>query len=225
MPETRSACTALLFDLDGTLIDTAPDFIWCLNTQRARHGLAPLPHTVIRRAVSNGAKALVTLGFDLAPEQGGFSDRHGELLDLYRGHLAVDTVLFPGMAELLEALEAQGIPWGIVTNKPRPFTEPLLAGLGLAHRCAVTVCPDDVTHPKPHPEPLLLAARSLGQPPERILYVGDHERDIIAGREAGMKTIAARYGYINEPGDVAAWKADHVIDHGHELMALCGLGR
>lgn len=223
MPETPRAPAAVLFDLDGTLLDTAPDFVWSLNTQRHRHGLPPLPARAIREVVSNGARALVTLGFDLSPEQPGFDDRHSELLILYRNHLAVDTVLFPGMGPLLEALEAAGIPWGIVTNKPRSFTEPLLAGLGLDDRCSVTVCPDDVTCPKPHPEPLFLAAETLGHAPENLFYVGDHERDILAGRAAGMVTVAARYGYVDAPGSVSAWQADHTIDHGLELLALCGL--
>ncbi|TVP56595.1 MAG: HAD family hydrolase [Halomonadaceae bacterium] len=216
--------SAVLFDLDGTLIDTAPDFIWCLNRQRASHGLPPLPPGAIRAVVSHGAKALVKLGFDLTETCVGFPERHQELLGLYMDHLAVDTVLFAGMEPLLLALEQAGIPWGIVTNKPRPFTEPLLVGLALDGRCGVTVCPDDVAQSKPHPESLFLAARHLGIDPARALYVGDHERDIIAGRAAGMVTIAARYGYVDHPEEVLAWQADHVIDHGSELLALAGLG-
>lgn len=223
MTEPRPRPSAVLFDLDGTLIDTAPDFIWCLNRQRARYDLPPLPPATIRAVVSHGAKALVQLGFGLSETCSGFKGRHQELLSLYMDHLAVDTVLFAGMEPLLQALEQAGIPWGIVTNKPRPYTEPLLSGLSLDQRCGVTVCPDDVAQSKPHPESLLLAARQLDIDPQQALYVGDHERDIIAGRAARMVTIAARYGYVDHPGDVQAWQADHVIDHGSELHALAGL--
>lgn len=212
--------STVLFDLDGTLLDTAPDFITCLNVQRQRAGLEPLPADVIRRSVSNGARAMVKLGFDLEPDDDGYARIHAEFLDQYLSHLAVDTCLFPGMDEVLHWLEQQEIPWGIVTNKPSRYTLPLLEQMNLARRCSVVVCPDDVTHRKPHPEALLLAGDRLGVDIARGVYVGDHIRDIQAGREAGMLTVAARYGYIETPGELAEWQADIVIDDGHALLDL-----
>ncbi|PAV27404.1 phosphoglycolate phosphatase [Tamilnaduibacter salinus] len=208
-----------LFDLDGTLIDTAPNFIRCLNMIRARYNLPSLPHQRIRRHVSDGAKAMIRVGFDLLPEDDDYFDRHAEFLDLYESEIAVETRLFPGMDKVLQWLEGQGVPWGIVTNKPRRFTVPLLAALDLAERCDAVVCPDDVDYRKPHPEPLLLGAHLAKANPEGGVYVGDHQRDIESGRRAGMTTIAARYGYIAEPADVPSWEADVTIDSARELLA------
>lgn len=212
--------STVLFDLDGTLLDTAPDFITCLNAQRRRHGLEALPAATVRRSVSNGARAMVKLGFDLTPEDSDYPRIHSEFLDAYAAHLAVDSCLFPGMESVLAWLEEQGIPWGIVTNKPSRFTLPLLEGLNLASRCAVTVCPDDVVQRKPHPEALLLAGSRLGIDLSRGIYVGDHIRDIQAGRGAGMLTVAARYGYIEEPEELVEWEADIVIDDAQGLLEL-----
>lgn len=212
--------STVLFDLDGTLLDTAPDFISCLNSQRRRSGLDEIPATLVRRSVSNGARAMVKLGFDLEPDDSDYNRVHSEFLDHYEAHLAVDTCLFPGMDAVLTWLEAQAIPWGIVTNKPSRFTLPLLEGLNLAGRCAVTICPDDVSQRKPHPESLLLAGTRLGVDISKGIYVGDHIRDIQAGRSAGMLTVAARYGYIEEPEQLAQWQADIVIDDAHGLLHL-----
>ena len=212
--------STVLFDLDGTLIDTAPDFIWCLNTQRARYDRPPLPDAAIRAVVSNGARALVRLGFELEPEDPGFDQYHRELLDLYESRLAVDTVLFPGLGQLLSRLEEDGIPWGIVTNKPVRFAAPLIVALGLAERCSTLICPDHVTERKPHPEPLYLACQRIGAVPTKAIYVGDHERDIEAGRNAGMRTIAVRYGYIEQPESVELWQADVIADTVADLSKL-----
>lgn len=208
---------AVLFDLDGTLLDTAPDFIRVVNQQRLLHNLDALAPHLIRETVSNGARALIKLAFDLEVGDDDFVNRHTELLALYEESIAEETVFFPGIDLLLKQLEENSIPWGIVTNKPSRFTLPLLERLKLNNRCSVTVCPDDVTHSKPHPEPLFLACNKLNCSPERSLYVGDHERDIEAGRSAGMITIAARYGYIDTPERVDDWNADLIIDHGNEL--------
>ncbi len=208
---------AVLFDLDGTLLDTAPDFIRVVNQQRLLHNLDTLAPHLIRETVSNGARALIKLAFNLDADDTGFVDRHTELLALYEESIAEETVFFPGIDLFLKLLEEKSIPWGIVTNKPSRFTLPLLERLKLNGRCSVTVCPDDVTHTKPHPEPLFLACNKLSCSPEKSLYVGDHERDIEAGRSAGMTTIAARYGYIDTPERVGDWNADLIIDHGHEL--------
>ena len=208
---------AVLFDLDGTLLDTAPDFIRVVNQQRLLHNQDTLAPHLIRETVSNGARALIKLAFNLEAGDEDFVNRHTELLALYEESIAEETVFFPGIDLFLKQLEENSIPWGIVTNKPSRFTLPLLERLKLNDRCSVTVCPDDVTHSKPHPEPLLLACDKLNCSPDRSIYIGDHERDIEAGRSAGMITIAARYGYIDTPERVDDWNADLIIDHGNKL--------
>ena len=218
--KTETRPSAVLFDLDGTLIDTAPDFIRCLNQLRQQHGLEPLPPEHIRRSVSNGAKAMIRVGFKLEPDHEGYVEKHTAFLDLYEAGVAVETTLFEGMDALLKSLESRGIPWGIVTNKPARFATPLIEALGLAHRCATLICPDHVTERKPHPEPLFLACREIGAAPEQAIYVGDHERDIEAGRNAGMHTIAVRYGYIEQPETVDLWQADTIADTVSDLAKL-----
>ncbi|MFE8072046.1 HAD family hydrolase [Marinobacteraceae bacterium S3BR75-40.1] len=210
--------STVLFDLDGTLVDTAPDFVLCLNQQRERHGLPPLPEPQIRRVVSNGGRALVKTGFGLNPDDPEFARYLDELLDLYQTHLASCSGLFPGMDNLLTWLEQQRVPWGVVTNKPSRFTLPLLEKLELASRCAVTVCPDHVEERKPHPESLLLACSRIGVSPTGGIYVGDHERDIEAGRRAGMLTVAVRYGYLEHPEVIDAWDADYTAEDAAALL-------
>ncbi|WP_417546512.1 HAD family hydrolase [Marinobacter sp.] len=212
--------STVLFDLDGTLIDTAPDFIRCLNQLRQQHGFPALPAEHIRRSVSNGARAMVRVGFGLEPEHPDYLAKHTAFLDLYEAGVAVETRLFEGMDLLLQSLEQRGIPWGIVTNKPVRFAAPLVQALALAERCASLVCPDHVTNRKPHPEALLLACKQIGVDPARAVYVGDHERDIEAGRNARMKTIAVRYGYIEEPETVDLWHADIIADTVNDLAKL-----
>lgn len=218
--KTDANPSAVLFDLDGTLIDTAPDFIRCLNQLRQQHGLAPLPAEHIRRSVSNGARAMVRVGFGLEPEHPDYLAKHTAFLDLYEIGVAVETRLFEGMDPILLGLEQRGIPWGIVTNKPVRFAAPLVQALGLGKRCAAVICPDHVAERKPHPEALFLACDQLGVTPSHAIYVGDHERDIEAGRNAGMKTIAVRYGYIEEPTSVDQWQADIIADTVSDLAKL-----
>ena len=215
-----SVPSTVLFDLDGTLIDTAPDFIRCLNELRQSHGLPPLPAPHIRRSVSNGARAMIRVGFGLEPDHPDYLEKHTAFLDLYEAGVAVETTLFEGMDDILKTLEARRIPWGIVTNKPVRFAAPLVEALGLASRCAVVICPDHVTHRKPHPEALLLACQEMGAEPGAAIYVGDHERDIEAGRNAGMTTIAVRYGYIEQPETVDLWQADLIADTVSDLAKL-----
>lgn len=212
--------STVLFDLDGTLIDTAPDFILCLNQLRQQHGLPNLPADDIRPSVSNGARAMIRVGFGLEPEHPDYLARHTAFLDLYEAGVAIETRLFEGMDTLLQSLEARNIPWGIVTNKPARFASPLIQALGLAERCASLICPDHVTQRKPDPEPLFLACQQIGADPARAIYVGDHERDIEAGRNAGMKTIAVRYGYIEAPEAVDLWQADIVANTVTDLAKL-----
>ncbi len=212
--------STVLFDLDGTLIDTAPDFVRCLNDLRSEHALEPLPAEHIRPHVSDGARAMIRLGFGLEPDDPDYRVRHARFLDLYEAGVCEHTELFTGMDRLLAALEDAGVPWGIVTNKPVRFAEPLLAALALDGRCSALICPDHVTNRKPDPEGLHLACQRMGADPRRGIYVGDHARDIEAGRNAGMVTVAVRYGYIVEPAEVDLWMADHTVDTVDELVKL-----
>jgi phosphoglycolate phosphatase len=213
-----SGPAALLLDLDGTLLDTAPDMGGALNRLRAEHGLPPLPAEVIRPVVSHGAMRLVALGF---PEASGdaFETLRLRFLELYAANLAVGTRLFPGIEAVLDHLEARGLPWGIVTNKPGWLTDPLLAALGLDRRAACAVSGDTVAERKPHPLPLLHAARLVGVEPGRCVYVGDAERDIQAGRAAGMTTVVAAYGYIPADEDPRQWRPHGVVAAPDELLA------
>ncbi len=214
---------AVLFDLDGTLIDTAPDFIRIIKLLCADEGIDVPGDALIRAQVSEGARAMVKLiRPDLALNSEQLLALRQRFLQIYGENIAVDTCLFPAMAELLEQLEAKNIPWGIVTNKPRQLSELLLAALGLSQRCAVLVCPEDVSRTKPDPEPMYLAAQQINIPSEQIIYVGDHPRDIDAGRAAGMLTILAAYGYLppEHRDDLAAWKADFIVQDVTELNEL-----
>lgn len=214
---------AVFFDLDGTLIDTAPDFYTVINATLAEAGRAAVSYNAVREQVSNGARAMIGLGFGLQPGDDGFDHWLNRFLDRYAEHLAVDTVLFPGMDQVLDALDNAGTPWGIVTNKPSRFTFPVLEGLGLSQRVGPVICPDHVSQRKPDPEGLLMAAREVDAEPARCLYVGDHDRDIAAGRNAGMTTIAVLFGYIDASENPADWRADHYVEHASELLPLLGL--
>jgi len=210
----------VLFDLDGTLADTANDFVYVLNHQREQYDLEPLPANQIRNTVSDGARALTALAFGGQPGEAQFERRREELLSLYLQEVGNNSALFNGMSEVLDHLETRGLPWGIVTNKPRKYADILMSRLALSSRCDVLVCPDDVTHAKPNPEGLLLAARSIGIAPAQCLYAGDHIRDIEAGYAANMTTVAASYGYIHPNEDLANWNAHHIIHHPLELISL-----
>ena len=213
---------AVLFDLDGTLADTAPDLAHALNAVRAEQGLPALPFEEIRPRVSHGATALIGLGFGLAPEDPDFEPLRQRLLAIYRDQLTLHTRLFPGMAELLDDLEGRAIPWGVVTNKPAWLTEPLLAGLGLAERTACIVSGDSTARRKPHPEPMLHASRLLGRAAPACLYVGDARRDIEAGRRAGMRTLVALFGYLDAEDRPADWQADGLVRHPAEILSWVG---
>lgn len=202
-----SGTGAVLFDLDGTLLDTAPDMVVCLNQLRAEQGLAALPYALARTQVSHGSNGLVKLAFPA--EQGeAFEALRLRLLELYAARLAVDTRLFDGCAALLDTLEARGLPWGIVTNKPAFLTTPLLAALDLARRAGCVVSGDTLPQRKPHPAPLLYAAEQIGVPPAQCLYLGDAERDVQSARAAGMRVLVARYGYLGPDDDPDSWGPD-----------------
>ena len=203
--------TTLLLDLDGTLADTAPDLTWALNQVRAEQALAPLPLETVRPSVSHGAAAMIELGFGLAPGGERAETLRARLLEHYAQHLCVDTRLFPGMDDVLCACERNALKWGVVTNKPAFFTDPLLEQLGLNGRAACVVSGDTIARRKPHPEPLLYACRLAGGTPARSLYVGDAARDIQAGRDAGMTTLVAAFGYLGSHDEPARWGADGFV--------------
>lgn len=219
---------AVLFDLDGTLIDTAADFIRIIQDMCRENGRPVVDAHLIRSQVSEGARAMVKLVYpELDVNDPIFLAHRQTFLDRYAANIAVETDLFTGMPELLFSLEQQNIPWGIVTNKPRGLTEALLDALNLTQRCAVLVCPEDVTHTKPDPEPMYLAAQHLAVAPEACIYVGDHPRDIDAGRHAKMYTILAAYGYLPyaHKDDLTAWQAHCIVKNVTELnqviQSLC----
>ena len=220
---TTRRLAGVLFDLDGTLLDTAPDMAQALNRLRLEQGLSALECAAIRPVVSHGSRGLIRLGFDLGPEDIGFEPLKQRFLDLYSADLARDTTLFPGMADVLQHLESQAIRWGIVTNKPAWLAQPLLRRIdlferSLFERSACVISGDTTAHAKPHPEPLLYACRLLALAPGACLYVGDAERDIEAGRRAGMTTVAARYGYRYASETPESWGADGLIDSPLELL-------
>jgi len=211
---------AVFFDLDGTLLDTAPDFHVVLNELLEERGRPTLEIAQVRTQVSNGARALVTLAFQVKPGEQSFDYWLERLLERYAQRLDVDTRLFPGMEKVLDFLVASHIPWGVVTNKSERFARPILEGLGLAETLGPLVCPEHVKARKPDPEGLLLASQQAGARPRHSIYVGDHARDIQAGRNACMQTIAACYGYLDKEEDPAAWNADYYIDEAAMLLPL-----
>jgi len=222
IPDTPLA--AVLLDLDGTLLDTAPDLARALNMLRAEQQLAPLAFAAIRPHVSNGSNAVVRLGFPDA-DSTRFDALRARFLALYRAQLVIDTRLFPGFEQVLMQLEAHRIPWGVITNKPRWLTEPLLQQLGLLQRAACVLSGDSLPLCKPDPLPLLTAARTLGIEPARCLYLGDALRDMQAARAAGMVALGASFGYIGADEDIADWPVTAWIDEPLELLAWVGLAR
>lgn len=212
----------VLLDLDGTLLDTAPDMADALNRLRADEGLESLPFERIRPHVSHGALRLIRVGFG-EPEPERFESLRGRYLDIYRQGLANRTRLFDGFDAVLATLERSGIPWGVVTNKPGWLTVPLLEQLGLASRSACIVAGDTLPERKPHPLPLLHAAGLIGLPPQACLYLGDAERDVQAARNAGMIPLVAGFGYLDEGEDPAAWRPDGILSRPAELLDWLGL--
>lgn len=202
---------AVLFDLDGTFADTAPDLCYAVNRMRIARGLPPVAEHVTRPFTSSGARGLLGAGFGITPEHADFAAMREEFLNLYEAHLCRETRLFDGMADLVTALEARGFVWGIVTNKAERFALPLMDQLGYGARAACVIGGDTTGRMKPHPEPLYAASTAIGIAAANCVYVGDDERDVQAGRAAGMKTIAVRYGYLNG-SNPERWGADAVID-------------
>jgi phosphoglycolate phosphatase len=208
---------AILFDLDGTLLDTAPDMVGALNALRCEEGLEPLPYEAVRPSVSHGAARLVKSGFpDAAPPSADALQKR--FLQIYRGALSRETRLFPGMAEVLDSLARRRLKAGIVTNKPAWLTDPLLEELGLRARFDCVVSGDTLAECKPHPLPLLHAAQLAGTDPGECVYVGDAERDIQAAHAAGMPALVANYGYLRAGEDTLAWGADGYLERAADLL-------
>lgn len=215
-----SPINTILFDLDGTLLDTAPDMVAALNILLENNQQAPLPFTAVRNSVSKGSLALVKLGFNktlnnLTAEQ--IHKLQQDYLNIYSQHLCIDSGLFAGMADVLARLEASEVPWGIVTNKPGWLAEPLLKQLQLSHRAACIVSGDTTLRRKPFPDPLLHACELIQRQPQQCVYIGDNQRDIDAGNAAGMQTLVAQYGYIDATEKPEQWGADGMLEHVEQL--------
>ena len=209
---------AVLFDLDGTLLDTAPDFIAVLRALMAEQQIkSDISDAQIRSQVSHGAAALVSLGCNINNQHQHFEPLRERFLELYAARLSQSTRLFPGIEELLISIEQQGLPWGIITNKPLRYATPLLEDLNLLRRTDTLVCPEHVSNSKPDPESMLLACSQINCNPRNTVYIGDHRRDIEAGRNAKMETIAVLYGYIDENDPPQDWGADISLETVAEL--------
>jgi N-acetyl-D-muramate 6-phosphate phosphatase len=201
----------VLFDLDGTLVDSAPDLAAAANAMRVARGLATLPLSALRPMVGSGARGMIGTAFGVAPEDEGFSALRHEFLERYQAALLTQTTVFAGMEPVIDRLDAEGRRWGIVTNKAARFTQPVVEGLRLHTRAAVVISGDTTPHSKPHPEPLLEAARRVGVAASNCAYVGDDHRDVLAGRAAGMTTLAAAWGYLGQGEPIDAWGAHAVL--------------
>ena len=215
-----SAVRAVLFDLDGTFADTAPDMARALNVIRQQHGLAALPLATIRPHVSHGARGMLDVGFGISPHHETFVALRDAFYDEYQRNLCIDSALFDGVDSLVDTLAQHDIVWGIVTNKAARFALPIAEALGFAHRAACIVCGDTTAHTKPHPAPLLHAAALIGVNPAHTIYVGDDERDIQAAHAADMRGVVAAYGYIDANNDTEAWGAEFSIATPSDLTPL-----
>jgi N-acetyl-D-muramate 6-phosphate phosphatase len=211
---------AVFFDLDGTLVDTAPDLGYALNLQLERHGKPTLTEDEIRPFASHGSRGLLGLGFGITPEDDQFIAMRDEYLNLYNQVFTRQPRLFAGMEQVLAGLAKRQIPWGIVTNKPRRFTQPLVSSMGLDAHAACVISGDDAPQPKPSPETLLMACAKTGVQPAQCVYVGDAERDIQAGNAAGMHTLVALFGYLDASDTPEAWGADGMIHQPEDLLLL-----
>lgn len=211
---------ALLFDLDGTLLDTAPDFVTSLNIQLGRHNRPPLPDQEIRAGVTNGSIGLIKWAFQIDEGHHEFNPLREEFLAIYYQHLADRTGLFDGLQNVLDGCMNRGIPWGIVTNKPWKYTEAVLTRLDMLSDAATIICPDHVSNTKPHPESVLLACAEIGVAAQDSIMVGDHQRDIDAGRAAGARTVAAGWGYISADEHPGQWRADWTLEQSTQLHTL-----
>ncbi len=211
---------AVFFDLDGTLLDSAPDFFMAMHRLMDEYQLPRIDETEIRATVSDGGRALTTLAFNLTADDPGFKERHMRLLDLYYEEMGKNCVFFEGIEELILRIKQANLYWGIITNKPARFTDPILERLTLPAHPNLVICPDHVRHTKPDPEPLFLACNKVGCKPDEALYLGDHKRDIDCAIAAGSPSIAVRFGYIKSGDDIRAWQADYIVDHANEIWPI-----
>ena len=214
---------AVLFDLDGTFADTAPDLAAALNHARSTRNLPPLPLEALRPQASHGSRGLLRVGLGIEPEHPGYDMLRDIFLDYYAKNICVNTQLFGDTADLIAGLEQRGIKWGIVTNKPHRYTLPLMQALGYADRAACLISGDTYAHSKPHPEPLLKACQVIGVSVDECVYVGDDLRDMQAANSAGMRGIIANYGYVSHHASVENWSAHASIDKPTELLGLIAL--
>ena len=214
---------AVLFDLDGTLVDSAPELGAAADKMRTDRGMPSLPSALYRPLAGAGARGMLGVAFGITPEAAEFDALREEFYVNYETRMLTGTPIFDGIAELVDALRAQGLGWGVVTNKAARFTDPLTRAMPLFASAGAIVSGDTTPFSKPHPEPLLEAARRLGVAPGRCMYVGDDERDIVAGRAAGMQTVAATYGYMGDQADATLWKAHAAIASPLELLQMLKL--
>lgn len=211
---------AVLFDLDGTLIDSAPDLGAAADKMRTDRGLEALPLALYRPMAGAGARGMIAVAFGLMPEDAGFGELREEFFSNYESRMTENTSVFEGVADLIARIDQMGLKWGVVTNKSARFTIPLTKAMPLFKTAKTIISGDTTPHAKPHPAPLLEAARQLELAPGRCIYVGDDERDIVAGRAAGMPTVAAAYGYLGKTADTGDWKADATITAPGALLNL-----
>ncbi|MFZ3285735.1 MAG: HAD-IA family hydrolase [Telluria sp.] len=215
-PILLQAPRAILFDLDGTLADTAPDLAAAVNLLRTERGLEPTPYAVLRPTASAGARGMIGAAFGLTPQDAGYEELRVQWFNHYQAAMAVHSTLFEGVPDLLAGIADAGMAWGIVTNKPARFTDPLIPQIGLQHAGCI-ISGDTTAHAKPHPAPLFEAARRLGLAPEQCWYVGDDLRDVEAGRAAGMVTVACNWGYCGSV-EPLSWGADYQLDTPFALL-------
>lgn len=213
----KSALCSVLFDLDGTLVDTAPDLGYALNQQRLARGMSEISISELRAHASSGARGLLQAGFGIHPDDSGYLELRDEFLDLYERHLSRSSALFPGVPSLLDEIEDHGMAWGIVTNKAERFTFPLLRALHLLDRSACVICGDTTPYAKPDPTPLTEAMSRMRTTPAQCIYVGDDERDVQAGHAAGMRVVVVRYGYLGNGRPPEEWGADGFVDSPAQL--------
>lgn len=216
---------AVLFDLDGTLVDSAPDLGTAANQMRIARGLSALPLSDYRPMVGSGARGMIAVAFDVASDDSAFEVLRDEFLSNYQAGLTQQTTTFAGVEEVINSIRAAGLVWGVVTNKAARFTKPLTESMAIFGSAGTVISGDTTTHAKPHPAPLLLAASELGVDPSKCIYVGDDERDMVAGAAAGMRTVAAAYGYLGLGVDYHAWNADAAINVPVDLTTLLNLPR
>jgi N-acetyl-D-muramate 6-phosphate phosphatase len=211
---------AVLLDLDGTLLDTAPDFFHIANRLLDRHDCPPIDYPLFRQSVSDGARGMVSAAFGFDEADVRFEPLRQEFLALYANHLADHSRPFPGIEELLAYVEDAGMQWGVVTNKPEIYAAPLMRALQLDQRCATLICPDHVVRRKPDPEALHLACERIGCSPAQAIYIGDHRRDIEAGHNAGMSTVACSYGYVHRDDPCDRWGAEFIVHDPRQIIEI-----